>query len=162
MAVAAISIIGAGMVLAPLSSPLRSVPVDVQCQGSTVRVCLTSEYERFRETVVAEVNPFIASLIKAGAIQSAELTMDPTRTGDGVGLIPAIRAIRRAPGDVAIGSATNIVLGSCPDPLATHPDETVAIAAWVDESYREMAAGMTVVLPERVARAIASVGECSP
>lgn len=149
------------VMLGSLQDTLEPSTVQLGCEGSTVEVCLTAEYEQFRESFSVALATVLDELRLVGAPQPIRFEQAPTTRAFGVGLIPALRRIDSEPLRVVFGSLSNAYTRHCVDPTPDQEESVRSILKWLHFAEIDLAASKPIEMNEQVRTSVEQVQLCT-
>jgi len=158
----ALALVAVGVPLASAPATLRLVSPAVVCEGSTPEICLTAEYEVYREDLRREVDALVVRLKMPEWAIPVRLTQDATNVSLRVGFLPALHKLLRDPSAPIVGGTTNAYLDGCPEAFddALFPD-TVRVMQWIRQAYSGVPEGEEAVLFDDAVVSLRRLVECA-
>lgn len=146
-----------------IGSVLETVVPPTTCNEHVITICLTPEYERYRDELAESLDPLISALRRAGAPTPEMLTQDSSIARYGVGFIPQLRDIDSTAElreIVVVGSVFNAYTAGCPLEKREVSEPAALVLVWIQSVYRHSDPANEGV-PSDVAESIEYLASCS-
>jgi hypothetical protein len=140
----------------------RPVAAAVDCSSSQPSICVTSEYEVYRNDFEESISTTLVRLDLPEWATPVRLTQDATDRGSGVGFIPALHQFQSDPSAPVIGALINSYLDSCESAFdEPYFDSSVTVIEWIQQGVLGVGPQEDEVTRDDALKAIEHLRQCS-